>query len=57
MRFDLFHTGVDAHVRKAQQYLQEANVARLEHPVAAETHSGLASMYAERVAWVGREPG
>lgn len=55
MRFDLFHTRVDAHVRKAQQYLQEANVARLEHHVAAEHHSALASMYAERVAWLERE--
>lgn len=55
MRFDLFHTRVDAHVRKAQEYLQEANVARLEHHVAAEHHSALAAMYAERVAWLERE--
>ena len=55
MRFDLFHTRVDAHVRKAQEYLQQANVARLEHHVAAEHHSALASMYAERVAWLERE--
>lgn len=55
MRLDLFHNRVDAHVRKAQEYLQEANVARLEHHVAAEHHSALASMYAERVAWLERE--
>ena len=55
MRFDLFHTRVDAHVRKAQEYLQAANVARLEHHVAAEHHSALASMYAERVAWLEQE--
>jgi hypothetical protein len=55
MRFDLFHTRVDAHVRKAQEYLQQANIARLEHHVAAEHHSALASMYAERVAWLERE--
>ena len=57
MRFDLFHTGVDAHVRKARQYLQEANLARLEHHVAAEHHSALASMYAERVVWLEQELG
>jgi hypothetical protein len=55
MRFDLFHACVDAHVRKEQQYLQEVNVARLEHHVAPEHHSALASMYAERVAWLERE--
>ena len=55
MRFDLFHTRVDAHVRKAQEYLQAANVARLEHHVAAEHHSALASMYAQRVAWLEQE--
>lgn len=55
MRFDLFNTRVDAHVRKAQEYLQAANVARLEHHVAAEHHSALASMYAQRVAWLEQE--
>ena len=55
MRFDLFHTRVDAHVRKAQEYLQAANVARLEHHVAAEHHLALASMYAQRVVWLEQE--
>ena len=55
MRFDLFHTRVDAHVRKAQEYLQAANIARLEHHVAAEHHSALASMYAQRIAWLEQE--
>lgn len=55
MRFDLFHTRVDAHVRKAQEYLQAANIARLEHHIAAEHHSALASMYAQRVAWLEQE--
>lgn len=55
MRFDLFNTRADAHIRKAQEYLQQANVARLEHHVAAEHHSALASMYAQRVAWLERE--
>jgi hypothetical protein len=55
MRFDLFHTRVDAHIRKAQEYLQQANVARLEHQVAADHHLALASMYAQRVAWLEQE--
>ena len=55
MRFDLFNTRVDAHVRKAQEYLQAANVARLEHHVAAEHHSALACMYAQHVAWLEQE--
>jgi hypothetical protein len=55
MRFDLFHTRVDAHIRKAQEYLQQANVARLEHQVAADHHAALASMYAQRVAWLEQE--
>ena len=55
MWFDLFNTHVDAHVRKAQEYLQAANIARLEHHVAAEHHSALASMYAQRIAWLEQE--
>lgn len=55
MRFDLFNTRVDAHIRKAQEYLQEANVARIDHQVAADHHSALASMYAQRVAWLEQE--
>ncbi len=55
MRFDLFNTRVDAHIRKAQEYLQAANVAHLEHRLAADHHSALASMYAERVAWLEQE--
>ncbi len=55
MRFDLFQTSVDAHTRKAREYLQQANLARLEHQVAAEHHSALASMYAQRVAWLEQE--
>ncbi len=55
MRFDLFSTRADAHVRKAEEYLQAANVARIEHHVAAEHHSALASMYAMRVAWLEQE--
>jgi len=55
MRFDLFSTREDAHLRKAQEYLQAANVARIEHQVAAEHHSALALMYTHRVAWLEQE--
>ncbi len=55
MRFDLFHTRVDAHIRKAQEYLQAANVARIEHQIAADHHLALASMYAQRVTWLEQE--
>lgn len=55
MRFDLFHTRVDAHIRKAQEYLQAANLARIEHQIAADHHLALASMYAQRVAWLEQE--
>jgi hypothetical protein len=55
MRFDLFNTRTDAHIRKAQEYLQQAHVARIEHQTAAEHHAALAAMYAQRVAWLERE--
>lgn len=55
MRFDIFSTRGDAHTRKAQEYLQAANLARIEHHVAAEHHSALAMMYAKRVAWLEQE--
>ncbi len=55
MRFDIFHTRVDAHIRKAQEYLQQANVARIEHQTAADHHAALAAMYARRVIWLEQE--
>ena len=55
MRFDLFRTRADAHVRRAQEYLQQANMARIEHQTAAEHHAALATMYAQRVVWLERE--
>ena len=55
MRLDLFNTRADAHVRKAQEYLQQASIARLEHQVAAEHHAALATMYTHRVAWLEAE--
>ncbi len=55
MRFDLFRTRADAHIRRAQEYLQQANIARIEHQTAAEHHAALAAMYAQRVVWLERE--
>ncbi len=54
MRFHLFeHT--DAHVRKSLEYLEEANLAWVEHKAAAEHHSALAKMYAERITRIEAE--
>lgn len=55
MRFHLFERRLDAHVRKAREYLMEANLARVEHQAAAEHHAALARMYAERVARLEQE--
>lgn len=55
MRFDIFQTRADAHIRKAREYLQQANMSRLEHQVAADHHAALAAMYAQRVAWLEDE--
>lgn len=55
MRFDLFQTREDAHIRKAKDYLQQANIARIEHQTAAEHHAALATMYAQRAIWLEQE--
>lgn len=55
MRFDIFQTRADAHLRKAREYLQQANIARIEHQTAAEHHAALAAMYAQRVVWLESE--
>ena len=55
MRFNLFQTQPSSHIRKAQDYLQQANIARIEHQVAAEHHAALAAMYAQRASWLERE--
>lgn len=51
MRFDLLHTSSNAPLRKALEYLQQANTARIEHLKAAEHHAALAAMYAQRATW------
>lgn len=54
MRFHLFeHT--DAHIRKSLEYLEEANLAWVEHKAAAEHHSALARMYSERITRIEAE--
>lgn len=49
MFFSLFQTASDAHVKRAEILLFEAQIARIEHQAAAEHHGALARMYAERV--------
>lgn len=55
MRFDFFKTRADAHVWKAREYLQQAQLARIDHQTAAEHHAALASMYAQRAVWLEQE--
>jgi hypothetical protein len=55
MRFDIFQKSSDAHVRKAREYLQQANLARIEHQAAAEHHAALAAMYLQRAHWLEQE--
>ena len=55
MRFHLFEHHTDAHVRKSREYLEEANLARVEHQAAAEHHAALAQMYVERIARIEAE--
>src|SRR3954471_13685589 len=50
MTFDfLFRPSHTAYLRRAAALLEEAQMARIEHQAAAEHHSALARMYAERV--------
>lgn len=55
MRFDIFQTRTDAHVKKGREYLQQANLSRLEHQLAAKHHAALAAMYKQRIAWLEQE--
>jgi hypothetical protein len=55
MHFDIFKKRPDAHIRRAQEYLQQAQLARIEHQTAAEHHGALAEMYAQRALWLERE--
>lgn len=55
MRFYLFERQADAHIRKSREFLEEANVRRVEHQAAAEHHGALAKMYVERIARIEAE--
>lgn len=55
MLFYLFERPPNAHIRKSREYLEEANLRRVEHQAAAEHHSALADMYAGRVARIEAE--
>ncbi len=57
MRFFLFERQADAHIRKSREFLEEANVRRVEHQAAAEHHNALAEMYACRIARIQAEMG
>ena len=49
MSFYLFERRADAHIRKSREYLEDANMKRVEHQAAAEHHNALTKMYAERI--------
>jgi adenylosuccinate lyase len=55
MNFHLFEKNSEAYLRKSREYLEEANLARVEHQAAAEHHAALAKMYAERIARIEAE--
>lgn len=55
MRFRLFSTRTETHVRRSLEYLEEANLAWVEHQAAAEHHTALARMYAERITRIEEE--
>ena len=57
MRFYLFERQAEAHIRRSREYLEEANVRRVEHQAAAEHHNALAEMYASRLARIQAEMG
>lgn len=51
----VFKPNPNAHLKRAEVMLHEANMARVEHQAAAEHHGALAQMYAERVSRLERE--
>lgn len=55
MRFHLFEKNSEAYLRKSREYLEEANLARVEHQAAAEHHAALTKMYIERIARIEAE--
>lgn len=55
MKFHLFEKHSEIYLRKSREYLEEANLARVEHQAAAEHHAALAKMYVERIARIEAE--
>ena len=56
MTFDfLFRPSHTAYLKRASALLEEAQMARIEHQAAAEHHSALARMDAERVRRLGSQ--
>lgn len=55
MRFRLFGPRTEAHIRRSLEYLEEANLAWVEHQASAEHHAALAKMYADRIARIEEE--
>ncbi|MDQ3058444.1 MAG: hypothetical protein M3R45_02810 [Pseudomonadota bacterium] len=55
MKLHLFEKNSEAYIRKSREYLEEANLARVEHQAAAEHHAALAKMYTERITRIEAE--
>ena len=55
MRFRFLGQRTEAHIRRSLEYLEEANLAWVEHQAAAEHHAALAKMYAERIVRIEEE--
>jgi len=55
MRLRLFGPRTEPHIRRSLEYLEQANLAWVEHQAAAEHHAALAKMYAERIARIEEE--
>ncbi|CAM3753263.1 hypothetical protein [Polaromonas hydrogenivorans] len=55
MRFYPFEPQAQKHIRKSREYLEEANLKRVEHQAAAEHHRALTIMYAERIGRIEAE--
>lgn len=55
MKFHLFEKHSEVYLRKSREYLEEANLARVEHQAAAEHHAALAKMYTERISRIEGE--
>ena len=55
MKFSLFKPSMDRHLLKSREYLEEAQIKRVEHQAAAEHHGALTQLYAERIVRIEAE--